>query len=219
MSAYLERLHYRQSIILAVDPSVVTTGVCVLRHWMNLPTGENKEFPCTREILDHHLVKVDCESIFDSASRVATHLGGFCQQYKPTILLMEQPPQTLYNQEKEEKKRGKNYCNILIGRAQSVFKTFAVAYLAMGKIMEAYPDTRCVPVLPVQWQLSSKSRGGQDSKEWSLGYANVLLSTWGSKSLGEKAFLRTKEDANIADAICMANLVCDKLETEQMDIF
>jgi len=132
------------------------------------------------------------------ASYIAGALRFISQQSTIDRVYVEQPPQTIYNARKSTKDR-------LIARAQSVFKTFAVAYMILGMLYTIRTGT----VLPVQWEPSKKKRCGMEIKAWSLNTANEII-----KKIGmQPKRLHTKLDENEADAINIGDAILNKLES------
>jgi len=175
-----------------VDPGIGVTGYAAYRH-----TALNGS-KC-RTLLSSGIIEplTSSDDIFLRVRSIAQQVQYIANNISIDRLYVEQPPQTVYGGMRLSK-------NMLIARAQSVFKTFAVAYGILGILDSCHLGV----VLPIQWEPSKKQRGGMEIKAWSLQNANRIL-----QATGYSKKLATKKDINEADAINIGNVVLDKLES------
>lgn len=174
--------------LLSIDPGLVCTGWAVFALDRDGPslTACNKIKSSDFQDSDEDLI-VRLKPIIDC-------MRGVCNQYKPAVVLLEQPPQTIYNSKMLKKE-------MLIAKAQSVFKVFAVLGALIADLRQAASVQHVTTILPSQWEYSKKRRGGLPVKEWSLKYANQILAHNNPEIL-----LHTKEDQNVADAISLGHI-------------
>lgn len=104
-----------------------------------------------------------------------------------TELAVEVPPDTIYGYKRLKKEQ-------IVARAQSLFRTFGLAYFLIGSLRSQVDETHAV--YPSQWEPSKKARNNIPIKQWSLARANILL-----KENSQLGLLSTSEEENIADAI------------------
>lgn len=189
-----------------MDPGIETTGICILRsgreeilstvnhrilHLGPIKPGRLKE-------------REDADDILSRCLNISEKVEKYCLRHKVQYLFVEQPPQTIYGGYSMTKK-------LLITRAQSVFKTFAVAYAIIGRMSDSKIELRTI--LPVQWQLSKKQRRGLDTKKWSVELANRTLD-----SLPPGDHPDSIRNHNVADALCMGIITLQKLLDKDSDI-
>lgn len=174
---------WRGCSFLSLDPGINHTGLAryyinqdhslQIREYLTISPPEN----------DEPLIRAEW-----IADRAALHV----EQHKPAFVFLERPPDTVYHQSRLSQ-------DMLIARAQSVFKTIGVTYTLYTRLRR-FTGVNVYLVDPVKWQeRSQKARGDLDIKEWSLRLANTLLAT----ASNLEANLHTKRDENIADAISM----------------
>jgi hypothetical protein len=174
----------RDSTILFVDPGIQCTGLAVVKT-----PGLN----CPQRVLAAHR-KWRSDETAGTQKRIQSIWEcalGFVRFHNVNQVVIEEPPETVYKQ----KGRGVDYG---IGRATSLFKTYAITHSVLAAILAAEPRVKGYTILPVQWQPHYKRRDGLSTKEWSLRHANVVLQKQGIHEL-----LHTSDDENIADAISM----------------
>lgn len=113
------------------------------------------------------------------------------------IIIVEQPPQTIYNSARMQK-------NALIGKAQNVMKLFFITgYIIAGLKNSKNLKAKVYTVIPKQWQPGKKQRGGvEDVKKWSIQHASELT-----------PFCKAKIPSDMADAICMGDMILNKIES------
>lgn len=185
MSSYRGLLKQQKENLLFVDPSIDCTGYSA---WELSDTtvrllafGAINALKSDQRLTDRVSYMVDCVRI----QRDAHACKWVC---------VEQPPQTIYGYQQMAPER-------IVARAQSVFKTVAVAMSILSSLREnKRPDP--VAFFPRHWELSPKARGNRPVKEWSMDQANILIRDY-SVDRESRIYLTTKKDENIADAICM----------------
>lgn len=212
-TAYLKR---SPLTIMTVDPSVNYTGVSIVKQWVDSfqplprPAYVFADSMVRCRILDYQLITTspELEHLCQAVRSMAESARCFAEQYQPGLVLIEQPPMTMYNQQASKP--------ALIARAQSVFQTFSVAYGIYGSL---YRNFNCRIILPIHWQLHKKRRGGAEIKDWSLYYANDGISKFCDLAASErfKAYLHTKKDENVADAITIALRTFDQFHSGGLD--
>ena len=170
----------------AVDPGVNVTGFSVYKTAMN----------GTPQLIRYGSAAPPdmFESEHERTAYVVDKLGAVFNEHAPAFCYVEQPPSTLYGQ--------KGTKDMLIARAQSVFKTVAVCFSILT-YLRIRTKIIGVPILPSQWQPSKKARNNLDTKEWSLLYANRILCTDMQRPPGT---LHTQADENIADAVSIGKI-------------
>lgn len=146
----------------------------------------------------------------DSQFYLADTVRMLLAEHNCNNILIEIPPQTIYDQESVTKDE-------LIARAQSVFRVVAVAHFIMGMMSRTH---RIHTILPVQWQAKMKARAanrmnieGMDVKEISRIMANATLEhvsqesfqwQWRQKKNPTTRFpLESERDSNAGDAVNM----------------
>lgn len=191
--SYRRQLKFRKYTILCVDPGIVATGYAIYFHTLR------KDQP-SRVLVESGIIRPANRErdINVRASYIAESLQCISQQVNIDRIYIEQPPQTIYNAKQLTK-------DMIVAKAQSVFKTFSVTYMILGMLHAM----RTYTVLPIQWQPSQKKRGVMKIKVWSLRHANEIIKGIGVQSKS----LHTKLDENEADAINIGNVVLDKLES------
>lgn len=189
---FLEQLKKSTSFtnILALDISIRDTGYCCLRF-----KDEEVDVKSVGLFSSFH-DKDDEFRIMQICAQVSTFLNKFEDRKKSTIVAIERPPSTMY-----EKKFSKSH---VIGRATSLFLTFAVYGALVATVRARCFNTICV--YPIDWQKKLKSKDF-DIKELSKYRANARLDgrTFdynGQTTTGIKLY--SKDHENIADAVNIA---------------
>lgn len=174
--------------LLSIDPGLVCTGWAIF----DLENKGPMLRTCGR-VRSSDFTESD-ENLIVRLNPIVDSMRGVVNQYKPAVVLIEQPPQTIYKSQMLKKE-------MLIAKAQSVFKVFAVLGALVADLRQASSIQHVTAILPVQWEYSKKKRGGMDVKEWSMQYANNVIADC-NLSLA----LKTKEDQNVADAISLGHI-------------
>lgn len=182
-------LKWAGSCYLSIDPGINVTGFS--RYDVSL-TGISKL------VRYGAIIPPESENNYEQINYIVDSVSGFDKDFKPGFILVEQPPSTVYGGKQLSK-------DMLIARAQSVFKTVAVAASILATLRHTSRALR-VPILPVQWQENIKRHKGLTSKEWSLREANKILIADMQRPANT---LHTKQDENIADSITMGRRVFD----------
>lgn len=177
--------------LLSIDPGLVCTGWAAYKlatigpQLMSCGKVKSEDFQDNDEDLIVRLRPIiDC-------------MRGVSSIYRPAVVLIEQPPQTIYGARMLKK-------DMIVARAQSVFKVFAVLGALIADLRQVSCVQHVATILPSQWEYSKKKRGGMDVKQWSLSYANSVIA--GRDSALGLPHLHTKEDQNVADAISLGHI-------------
>ncbi len=192
--SYWRQLKFRKYTILCVDPGIVATGYAIYTH--TLRKGQPSRVLIKSGLIRPSNKEVDINA---RASYIGESLQCIIREIQIDRVYVEQPPLTIFYAKKLSK-------DGIIARAQSVFKTFAVAYMILGMLYTIHTCT----ILPVQWEPSQKKRGVMKIKVWSLRNANKIIKAIGVQS---KKSLHTKLDENEADAINIGDVVLSRLES------
>lgn len=170
--------------ILALDTALATTGYAIYL----VSSRNNFMFWLER----FGTINTNSESVTDDTDSrvrfVLQEVEKLIEKHDINFLLSEEPSETIY---------GCRIPNVLIGRATAIMKLVAAVYGIVGWAYKS--NLYCRTVNPTSWQsqLFGKLKKGT-SKKTSLKYANDIL-----KHLGYLTKLKTKEEENIADAICI----------------
>lgn len=203
MNSYVKRLKLQSCTSIFIDPGIDGTGYSVWRHC--LKTG--------RKLLSYGLLKATAseaasknESIMERAFFTASSLIPIVQHFSVRFSFIEQPQQTVYGGNRQTRVQA-------VARAQSVFKTFAVAYCMFGRLIPVEPKITQSLVLPSDWQYTKKQRGGLDTKEWSLLMANGIIGKYADAGVTDACGRCVTLD-DVSDAITMGMVMMDKMEKE-----
>jgi len=196
---YRELLMLKPIEIAFVDPGIDETGLCIYEHKrIGKNLYERKILHCKRilPISEKGSLQQRSLEIMDNLSSNLLN----CR-----IVIIEQPPQTIYNSRVSTKK-------MIIARAQNVFKLFfVVGFLICG--LQTRTDLKCkvYSVIPKQWQPGKKQRNGLDIKKWSLNNAQKIL-------MDQNFPLnQCKVSSDVADAISIGDKILDKIESDKMN--
>lgn len=185
MTPYQRALQFQAFTHFFLDPGSNVSGYAAYEHSRNGRRLKSTGF------ID---VKTkDGEDFLDKLRTITDLvLSKLCSFHRPWVWV-EIPPFTLYEQKRSSK-------DMLIARAQSVFKTVGVAYsvLSVTRLDKNVAQTRAI--LPSQWQ-GGKRR--ENSKVWSMRMANQIVTGFN---------LSSHRDQNLADAITMGYVTLDNLE-------
>lgn len=163
--------------LLAVDPSVNSCGYSVWNYG-------------SKSLIDYGLIEPGEKSDYYKVLHVAETIAGIAQDYKAKEILIENVPDTLYGQAKLTR-------DMLIAKAQSVFKTVSVIYTIVGLAQRL--DTTIVFVLPTEWQNFLKLRKkGFNIKRRSVEHAQKVMNLYTVKKMDLSTPIKRE---NIADAI------------------
>ena len=185
--------NWRGYSLLSIDPGLTCTGWAVFR--MN----EGVRLSACGKVRSEDFMETD-ESLPRRLAPILDAMCGVCNQHKPAVVVVEQPPQTIYKAKMLKKE-------MIIAKAQSVFKTFAVCAGLLAALRNLEKVQLVTTVLPVQWEYGKTKRGGLDVKAWSMKMANEIIDLSGNTV----SWLRTQEDQNVADAITMGFLVATSI--------
>jgi len=139
---------------------------------------------------------------FQRIRDIILSLQGICREYKVVRCYLEEPPPTVYQQ--------KAPMHILMARAKSTAQVMAACHAILAAIYHEN-KIQCQTFWPSDWQVNAQRRK-QNSKEWSLHNANIIL-----KEQGLPATLHTEADENIADAIVFGYMILQKFESESIE--
>ncbi len=192
--------------ILAADPGTINTGfsVCQISHVDNAPESWDIRFE------DIGVICPGDREHLDRRRYVTGTLKAVAVAHKVRVVVVEEPPQTMYNQG--------DPVNTIIARAQSVFRVGSLASWILAQFDETHET---ISILPSQWQQRMRARAvkvlgpvvvkDMDSKQVSLEMANLLLGSkaheyfqlvWRMKPRKSVNFpLETQKESNTADAI------------------
>lgn len=192
--SFLEYVKYSPNCFLFVDPSIATMGLAAY------------QCKVTDNRVSNHLIysEVVCRSTVEEPLHIRCRtmyrfVLGMVRELNVSRVYIEIPPETIYDQKNLDR-------NQIIARANSIFKLNAVTY----SIFTALADTvRAFPILPVEWEIVRNKKGG--AKEWSLGYANLILT-----QQKKNRQLKEGKEQNEADAITMGDVILRKLAAQSL---
>lgn len=163
--------------LLAVDPSVNSCGYSVWNYGR-------------KSLIDYGLIEPGEKSDLYKVLHVSETLIGIARLYSVKTIYIENIPDTLYNQKNLSR-------DMLIAKAQSVFKTVSVIYTIVGLAQQL--NATIVFVLPTEWQNFLKLRKkGFNIKRRSVEHAQKVMNLYTVKKMDLSAPLKRE---NIADAI------------------